>query len=657
MTTPAASTPRSGIDPEGFDRTVRPQDDLFRFVNGTWLRDTEIPASLPSYGAFMELHEDAECIVREILEASADAAPGTEARKAADAYAAYMHEEHLRKLGTEPIATDLMQALVVSSIDEFLLVLGRREFEGLGGFLSAYVYPDADDPEQYALYLEQAGLGLPDESFYREEQYAPIREQYLAHIERMLALAEVSRPDERAANVLRLETAIASHHWDTVASRDATKTHNPRTWAEITAVFEGIDLDGWRGELRAPAGAFDRVILRQPSFLEGLAGLLVDERLDEWRDWLLWHLVLSSAGLLTPEISAANHEFYGGVLQGTPEQKERWKRGVAHAQSLLPHAVGKEYVARTFSPDAKARMLELVDRLLEAYRDSITNLAWMTPATRERALEKLGLFVTKIGYPDRWRDYDDLVIHASDLVGNAKRASIFETAYEFGKLGGPVRRDEWLMPPQMVNAYYSPGENEIVFPAAILQPPFFDLEADDAANYGAIGAVIGHEIGHGFDDQGSKRDGYGRLVDWWTDEDRTAFEARTASLIGQYAALSPEGADGQTVNGELTIGENIGDLGGLGIAWKAYLASLDGAAPPVIDGLSGAERFFFAWATAWRRKGRPENTKLLLQVDPHSPAEFRCNQIVRNMSAFADAFGVREGDALWLAPEERVTIW
>ena len=655
-----ATGPRaSGIDPAGFDAAVRPQDDLFRHTNGAWLAATEIPASLPSYGTFMQLHETAERSVRAILEAGADAPEGSEARKAADAYAAFMDEERLARLGVEPITTDLMRAMVASSIDEFLLILGNQEFMGLSGFTSRFVYPDADDPERYALYVEQGGLGLPDESYYREEQYAPIREQYVAHITRMFELAEVTRPAQRAANVFRLETDIAAHHWDTVTSRDATKTHNPRSWSEFTRPFAdaGADLDGWMLELGAPRGAYDRLVVRQPSFIEGVAGLLVDERLEEWRDWLLWHIVTQNAALLSSELSAANFAFFGTVLSGTPEQKERWKRGVAHAQSLLPHAIGKAYVAEHFSPAAKARMLELVDHLIEAYRASITDLEWMTPATRERALAKLELFITKIGYPDRWRDYDELRISPVDLVGNARRAEAFEAAYEYGKLGGPVRRDEWLMPPQMVNAYYSPGENEIVFPAAILQPPFFDLAADDAANYGAIGAVIGHEIGHGFDDQGSKRDGTGRLVDWWTEADRAAFEARTAALVDQYAALSPEGTDGATVNGELTIGENIGDLGGLGIAWKAYRASLDGAEAPVIDGLTGAQRFFYAWAQAWRTKTRPEYAKLLLQIDPHSPAEFRCNQIVRNMTAFAEAFDVREGDGLWLDPAERVTIW
>jgi len=651
-----ASRP-SGIDRSGLDDAVRIQDDLFRHANGTWLRDTEIPSYLPTYGTFYQLHEEAEQAVKRILEEGAEAPEGSERRKAADAYAAFMDEERLNALGVDPIRADLAEAQAASTVDELLHALGRLEAQGLGGFFSSYVYPDLEQPDRYALYVEQAGLGLPDESYYREEQYAEIREQYLAHVERMLGLAGLDRPGERAANALALETALASHHWDVVRTREADQTYNPRTWAELAETFSGIDLEGWMRELRAPEGAYDRVVLREPSFSEGVAGLLVAERLEEWRDWLLWRIVSQYASVLTPELSAANFDFYGKTLQGTPEQRVRWKRGVAHAEGVVADAIGKAYVERHFAAEAKERMLVLVGHLLDAYRDSISTLEWMGEETRRRALDKLERFVTKIGYPDRWRDYDGLVVEPGDLVGNARRSAVFEAAYEYGKLGGPVRRDEWMMPPQMVNAYYSPGENEIVFPAAILQPPFFDAARDDAANYGAIGAVIGHEIGHGFDDQGSKYDGEGRLQDWWTPADREAFEERTKALIDQYSALRPEGVDDAHVNGELTIGENIGDLGGLGIAYKAYLASLGGTEAPVIDGLTGAQRFFYGWAQAWRSKSRPEYARMLLAVDPHSPAEFRCNQIVRNVDAFAEAFGVEPGDALWLDPAERVTIW
>lgn len=657
MTTSNSVQLSSGIDFESLDSAVRPQDDLFRHVNGKWRAETEIPADKASFGSFHILHDESEVAVREILENSKDAQPGSGLRKAADAYEAFMNEELLARLGADPIAQDIMQALVVSSIDEFLWLLGRNEHKGVGGFFGQYVIGDLGDPTTNALYFSQSGLGLPDESYYREEQYAPIREAYLAHIERMFVLTDVPRPGERAQHVFELETALASHHWDVVKAREADLTYNPTTLDEFLARFGARDLRGWMQEFQAPEGTFERFVLSEPSFADGLATLLTEERLDQWRDWLVWRIVLAHAAVLSPEISAANFEFFGTTLQGVPEQRDRWKRGVGHAESLLGEAIGEEYVARHFKPSAKAKMDELVADLLEAYRESISELDWMSPATRERALEKLAKFTPKIGYPSKWRDYSDLHISPNDLVGNVRRAAVFESNWEYSKVGQPVDRELWLMTPQTVNAYYLPPQNEIVFPAAILQFPFFDEERDAAANYGAIGAVIGHEIGHGFDDQGSKYDGDGKLENWWTDADREAFEKHTASLIEQYAALSPEGLDGETVNGELTIGENIGDLGGLGIAWKAYQRHLDGKEAPVIDGLSGAERFFLSWAQAWREKRRPEYMKMLLAVDPHSPAEFRCNQIVRNLEPFYETFGLNESDALWLEPAKRVAIW
>ncbi|SJM55088.1 M13 family metallopeptidase [Gulosibacter sp. 10] len=649
---------RSGIDIESFDEGVRPQDDLFRHVNGRWIAETEIPADKASYGSFHRLGDESEEAVRAILEESKEAEEGSGIRKAADAYAAFMDEETLARLGADPISQDVMQALVVSSIEEFLWVLGRQERRGVGGFFGQDVFGDLGDPGVNALYFEQSGLGLPDESYYREEQYEPIREAYRAHIARMLGLAEVPKAQERAERVFALETAIASHHWDVVKTREADLIYNPTTLEEFLARFEGLDMRGWMQELQAPEGTFDRFVLCQPSFADGVAGLLVEERLEQWRDWLIWRIVLAHASVLSPEIGAANFEFFGTTLQGVPEQRDRWKRGVGHAESLLGEAIGEVYVARHFKPESKAAMDDLVADLLAAYRDSIERLEWMSPATRERALEKLAKFTPKIGYPPKWRDYSELHISPRDLVGNVRRAAVFQQDWEYSKVGNPVDRELWLMTPQTVNAYYMPPQNEIVFPAAILQYPFFDVARDAAANYGAIGAVIGHEIGHGFDDQGSKYDGDGRLENWWTEEDREAFERHTASLIGQYSALTPTGLEEtDKVNGEFTIGENIGDLGGLGIAWKAYQRHLDGAEAPVIDGLTGAERFFLSWAQAWREKRRPEYMKMLLAVDPHSPAEFRCNQIVRNIDVFYGTFGVEEQDALWLPPEERVTIW
>ncbi|WP_433862656.1 M13 family metallopeptidase [Streptomyces sp. L7] len=397
--------------------------------------------------------------------------------------------------------------------------------------------------------------------------------------------------------------------------------------------------------------------MRQPSFTSGVAGLLVEEKLQSWKDWLAWQIIHDSAPYLTGDFVDANFDFYGRTLTGTPEMRARWKRGVSLVEGVMGEAVGKIYVERHFPPSAKQAMDALVANLIEAYRQSIQTLEWMGEDTRERALDKLGKFTPKIGYPVKWRDYSALVIDPTDLVGNVRAAALFEFNRELNKIGKPIDRDEWFMTPQTINAYYNPGFNEIVFPAAILQYPFFDEGRDAAANYGAIGAVIGHEIGHGFDDQGSKFDGDGKLDDWWTAADRAAFEKRTGSLIAQYDALAPAQVPDHHVNGALTIGENIGDLGGLGIAWKAYLLSLGGEEPPVVDGLSGAERFFLSWAQAWQQKGRDEEVIRLLAIDPHSPNEFRCNQIVRNIDAFYDTFGVTDGDALWLEPEERVTIW
>ena len=462
----------------------------------------------------------------------------------------------------------------------------------------------------------------------------------------------------RATRILELERAIASHHWDNVRSRDSQATYNLTPWNEVTALAGAAAsfVGSWLEALDVPAGSFDEVVVRQPSFVAGLAELLVEDRVPAWRDWLSWQVIRSASPYLHSEVVNANFDFYGKTLTGTPELRARWKRGVAVTESALGEAIGRIYVEKHFSPTAKAAMDDLVAHLVEAYRQSIRNLDWMTEETRQRALDKLEKFTPKIGFPVRWRDYSTLAIDADDLVANV-RASEFEFQRELGKIGKPLDRDEWFMTPQTINAYYNPGFNEIVFPAAILQFPFFDESRDAAANYGAIGAVIGHEIGHGFDDQGSRFDGDGRLTDWWTAEDRAAFEERTASLIAQYDALALNGIPDHHVNGALTIGENIGDLGGLSISLVAYQIALDGTEPPVIDGLTGAQRFFLSWAQAWRSKYRDEEAIRLLAIDPHSPSEFRCNQIVRNIDEFSRAFDLSETDALWLDPNDRVTIW
>jgi putative endopeptidase len=651
----------SGIAKDELDDEVRPQDDLFRHVNGKWIERTEIPADKARYGSFLVLHEEAEKAVREIIEEAQQAEPGTEARKVGDLYASFMNEQRADLLGATPIAGQLVEVSLVNSVESFLETLGRLERQGVAGLVQLYVDNDPGDPERYLVFVEQGGIGLPDESYFREERFAAVRTAYGAHLERMFALAKLPDPADRAVRVFDLETDLAKAHWNNVDTRDSEKTYNLYAWADAAAA-SSLDLQVWRDAMGVPEGAFAELVLREPSFVEALGGLLTEERLEAWKDWLAWQVIRSTAAYLSNDFVEANFDFYGRTLTGTPQMRERWKRGVSLVEGAMGEAVGRIYVERHFPPAAKEAMDDLVANLVEAYRESIAALDWMGDETRAKALEKLGKFTPKIGFPVKWRDYSTLEIDADDLVGNVRATAEFEFNRELGKIGKPIDRDEWFMTPQTINAYYNPGFNEIVFPAAILQYPFFDADRDAAANYGAIGAVIGHEIGHGFDDQGSKYDGDGRLTDWWTEADRAAFEDRTKALIAQYDALTPaqldgEGGDDHHVNGALTIGENIGDLGGLAIAWKAYLLSLDGKKPAAVEGLSGAQRFFLSWAQAWQMKGRDEEVIRLLAIDPHSPNEFRCNQIVRNIDEFYTGFGVTDGDALWLDPGERVTIW
>lgn len=660
------ATKPSGIILDELDPGVRPQDDLFRHVNGRWIDRTEIPADKARYGSFIVLYEEAEKAVREIIEEAQGAEPGTEARKVGDLYASFMNEERAELLGATPIAAQLVETSLPGTIDELLEAVGRLERQGVSGFAQLFVDNDPGDPERYLVFVEQGGIGLPDESYFREDRFAAIRDKYRAHLERMFGLAKLDDAAARAKRVFDLETEIAATHWTNVESRDSQKTYNLKTWADVAAAAS-VDVDLWRDAMGVPARAFDELVVRQPSFVEGVGKLLTDDRLPAWRDWLAWQVIRSSAAYLSKDFVDANFDFYGRTLSGTPELRERWKRGVSFVEGAMGEAVGRIYVERHFPPAAKEAMDELVANLVEAYRQSIAGLEWMGEETRAKALEKLEKFTPKIGYPVKWRDYSTLEVDADDLIANVRATAEFEFQRQLGKIGKPIDRDEWFMTPQTINAYYNPGFNEIVFPAAILQYPFFDAERDAAANYGAIGAVIGHEIGHGFDDQGSRFDGDGRLVDWWTEADRAAFEERTKALIDQYDVLVPrqlddgsaegEGGAPHRVNGALTIGENIGDLGGLAIAWKAYVLSLDGAEPPVIDGLTGAQRFFLSWAQAWQLKGRDEEVIRLLAIDPHSPNEFRCNQIVRNIDEFYTGFEVSSDDALWLDPAERVRIW
>lgn len=655
---------RSGIDLTALDPAVRPQDDLFRHVNGRWIDQHVIPADRAMDGSFRALHDQAEEQVRDIIVESAQGEPEGVAAKVGALYASFMDTEAIEAAGVAPLRADLALVESATTQAELTGALGALQRTGGVGALGFWVDNDAKDPSRYVVYLTQAGLGLPDESYYRDEQYAAVLAAYGPHVARMLLLVGVAGDQEEAdalaARVVALETKLAAAHWDVVADRDADRTYNPTTLVELAGSAPGFDWHAWARALGAPEGSLDQLVVRQPSYAEAFAGLWQSEPLEDWKAWLTYHVVSDRAPYLSDEVVEANFDFYGRTLTGAQEVRDRWKRGVSLVQGVLGEAVGEVYVERHFPPSHKERMDELVANLVEAYRRSITSLDWMGPATREKALAKLDAFTPKIGYPVKWRDYSALEVQADDLLGNVRRAHAFEQDRELGKIGKPLDRDEWFMTPQTVNAYYNPGMNEIVFPAAILQPPFFDADADDAVNYGGIGAVIGHEIGHGFDDQGSKYDGEGRLEDWWTPDDRAEFEARTKALIAQYDAFSPVQLGGSHhVNGALTIGENIGDLGGLSIALLAYEialgAPLDQA--PVIDGLTGVQRVLLGWAQVWQAKGRDEEVVRRLATDPHSPNEFRCNGVVRNIDAFYDAFEVTPTDALYLAPEERVRIW
>ena len=652
----AMSALTSGIDISSLNPLVRPQDDLFRHYNGKWLDSYQMPEDRSSDGIFRKLHDAAEAQVREIIESSQGSG---EAQKIGDLYKSFMDTAAIAARGLTPITADLARIDSVTTLTEFISVMASLELRGIGGIFGAAIYPDAMDSDTNILYLGQGGLSLPDESYYREEQFAPIRSAFLTHVEKICALVGISDGARVAAEVLALETLIAKHHWDQVKDRDATLTYNKFSRAELEALAPQLLFDTWATHAQVPAKAFESVVVCEPSFFQSVSELLGDfsSHRSSWISWLKLNLVSASAAYLTDEIVLQNFDFYAKTLSGTPQIRDRWKRGVSLTQGALGEALGKIYVEKYFSATAKSQMQLLVDNLLEAYRISIIELPWMSPSTKEKALEKLKKFTPKIGYPDKWRDYSSLEISADDLIGNLWRIAAFDHAYAIAKIGAPVDRDEWHMTPQTVNAYYNPLANEIVFPAAILQPPFFDLSADMAANYGGIGAVIGHEIGHGFDDQGSKYDGDGNMVDWWSDEDRRKFESLTSVLVKQFDALSPESTPDIHVNGAFTLGENIGDLGGLGIAYKAYQLALNGEQSPVIDGLTGDQRFFLSYAHSWRNKNRPEEVRRRIAIDPHSPDEFRCNQIVRNVQEFYDAFNVTEKDALWLAPDERVRIW
>ena len=697
---PAAYAVLAGVlETAHTDTSVRPQDDLFRFVNGQWLATAEIPADRPSSGAFTTLRDESEAACRQIVEGLAEQFSSVAPEGAPDVlttnrgrvgalYQAFMDEAHLEELGAEPLAEELAPVLGASSKEELARALGEMTPVGFMGVVGADVEVDINDPERYTSWVGQSGLGLPDESYYREEAQAPLRQAYVAHVARMMALAGLTDSfgasgEDLAERVMAVETALAKGHWDRVTCRDVEKMNNPMSWQQIVDSAPDLPWNEWREGIRAAARSagieqtsfLEEAIVTQPDYLPHAAGVWQETDLEDLKAWVAWHVVHGRASLLSGAFVEESFDFYGRTLQGTDELRPRWKRGVGLVESCLGEALGEIYVERHFPPSHKSAMEALVSRLIEAYHQSISSLAWMSPATRERALEKLALFTPKIGYPVRWRDYSAVEVVPGDVLASVRSVERADMAYSLNKLTKPVDRDEWHMTPQTVNAYYNPTMNEIVFPAAILQSPFFDPQADDAVNYAGIGAVIGHEIGHGFDDQGSTFDGTGKVSDWWTQEDREAFTERTSALISQYDAYTPEVVVAKHreagtaqeeiphVNGALTIGENIGDLGGLGIALKAYsLALADAGIPsvdeaPVIDGLTGLQRFFYSWARIWRSKSRPDYAELLLTVDPHSPAEFRCNGIVRNVDAFYKAFAVDSDDALWLSPNERVSIW
>ena len=644
----------TGLDFDHIDSSVRLQDDLYRHFNGAWLKSAEIPADRATDGAFIKLRDLSEKRVRAIIESASGSA---EAQKISDVYASFMDADAIEAKGFSPIQADLDACDAIISLSDFISTMAKLEARGLGGIFGSFIYADQKDVNSNILYLAQGAISLPNESYYREDQYAEIRSAFLAHVEAMFTLVGIPNGAELAAKILALETSVASHHFDAVKDRDATLTYNKLSRTEVIALMPAFDFDLYLQAGEIPSVVLDSVIVQQPPFFAGLSDILAHFDRDSWVAWLKWNVISGSAAYLSADLVNQNFSFYGKTLSGTPELRERWKRAVSLVEGSLGEAVGKVYVEQHFPAAAKAAMEKLVANLIEAYRVSINEIDWMSATTKAKALDKLGKFRPKIGYPDKWRDYSALQTDPHDLFRTIGQVTKFQRDHELSKIGKPVDRDEWHMTPQTVNAYYNPVMNEIVFPAAILQSPFFLLTADDAVNYGGIGAVIGHEIGHGFDDQGSKFDGDGALNNWWSDEDRTAFEIRSNALIEQYNTLVPEETPDITVNGALTVGENIGDLGGLAIAYKAYQISLEGKPSPVIDNLSGEQRLFLGWAQIWRTKVRPEEMRRRIATDPHSPGEFRCNTIVSNFTPFYEAFGVTEKDGLWLDEASRVQIW
>lgn len=646
------------------DDSVRPQDDLYRHANGAWLSTAQIPADQGTYGSFMALRDDSEAAVRAIIEAAQEetrrGAGEIDARKLriSNLYTSFMDEQRIEANGAEPIRADLSAIYATTSIEELLQLSGAFYRRGISGFIQAGANSDAGSPERNLLTITQGGLGLPDESYYREPQFAELRGEYQEHIARLMALGELIDTEAAAQQVVDLETMLASHHWDRVKCRDAQARYNLLSNRQLLEVIPSLEL--WLQGAGIAEKYYSEVDVWQPSYLSGLEETLRDAPLQAWQNWLAVQLIRSNAPYLSSAFVNENFSFYSAKLSGVQELRERWKRGVAFTEGAVGEDIGQLYVAEHFPQRSKDKMEALVSNLIDAYRISIDNLEWMSPETKEKALEKLSMFRSKIGYPNQWIDYSSIGTVADDVIANIAASNEFDFLRELKKIEDGVDRELWFMYPQTVNAYYHPLLNEIAFPAAILRFPFFDADRDAAANYGAIGAVIGHEIGHGFDDQGSQFDGTGELKNWWTDEDRSSFEELTGKLVQQYDALVPPEAPEHHVNGKLTLGENIGDLGGLGIAYTAYklhLAATGVETDEVIDDLSGDQRFFFSWAECWRTLMRPETMLTRITTDPHSPGEFRCNQVPKNMDAFHEAFGTQPGDGMWMDPEDRVKIW
>lgn len=643
----------------GMDLDTRPQDDLFGHVNGTWLAQTEIPSDRSSWGPFVQLADQAEEDVRAIITELAEGEPASEdARKIADLFNSFMATERVEAAGLAPVRHLIDAVAGLRDIRDVAAFLG--EFERIGGYGLFGSYVDTDDrqSDRYLFHIVQGGLGLPDESYYRDDKFAEIRDAYVAYLERLLALGDHADPAGAAQRILDLDTTLAQGHWERSETRDVQKTYNRLTDAELQELCPAFDWNAYvtnlGGQLAGQHATIAEVVVRQPSYLEHLSKVLEATPIEAWRDWFTSRVLRSAAPYLSDDFVQTNFDFYGRTLSGTPELRARWKRAVSFVEGAMGEAVGKEYVDRHFPPTSKAMMDDLVVNLLAAYRTSISKLDWMTEETKQRAYEKIATFRPKIGYPTKFRDYSALTVVADDLVANAQSSAGFETDRQLAKIGAPVDRDEWFMLPQTVNAYYNPGTNEICFPAGILQKPFFSPDALPAENYGGIGAVIGHEVGHGFDDQGAQYDGEGNLNDWWTSDDKAAFEVKSKALIEQYDAFSPRNLPDEKVNGALTVGENIGDLGGLTIAHKAFLIAAEAAGTEAT--LEDRKTLFFNWAYVWRTKRRIEQETQYLTIDPHSPPEFRAN-IVRNLDEFHEVFETAPGDGLWLEPEARVRIW